>query len=94
MSKKKATTILATAGLASKNGRWDSAIADAEGMIGAAERYTAGMRESIKTFKELRDTGEPFPGTFESADGVMGQHGDMGQSPRFRGSRFEVRGFD
>lgn len=63
MAKKKATTNLATSvALAKEPGlTWDTAIKDEEVKIAAAQRYIAGLQESIRTFQELKEDGEPFP---------------------------------
>ena len=45
---------------------WDTAISDAESKIQAARQQVARLQESIKMFKRLRDSGEPFP--VESAE--------------------------
>lgn len=45
---------------------WDKAIADAEKMIQEAKAKITNLRLSIKAFKELRDSGEPFPGEAKS----------------------------
>ena len=37
------------------------AIYDAEQMINEAQERIARLRRSVKIFKELRDSGEPFP---------------------------------
>jgi hypothetical protein len=41
---------------------WDMAISDAEKKIQGAQIAIARLKQSIKSFKELRDSGEPFPG--------------------------------
>lgn len=41
---------------------WDAAISDAEKKIQEAVEKITKLRESIKIFKKLRDSGEPFPG--------------------------------
>ncbi len=41
---------------------WDEAIADVEAMIVEAKQRVSRLKRSVKTFKELRDKGEPFPG--------------------------------
>ena len=44
------------------NNEWDKAIVEAEHQIAVAEARITGLRLSIVTFKELKATGEPFPG--------------------------------
>jgi predicted translin family RNA/ssDNA-binding protein len=46
--------------------RWNEAISDAERMLEEAKQKVARLRRSIKTFQELRDDGEPFPGESQS----------------------------
>ena len=49
---------------------WDRAISDAEGKIAEAQKRIKDLKWSIVTFRQLRDSGEPFPGggaeTFEA----------------------------
>jgi hypothetical protein len=45
----------------SANG-WDTAICDAEAMIQESEARIQRLRRAIKTFRALRDRGEPFFG--------------------------------
>jgi len=75
MAKKKATTILATSRAMAKPPRltWDKAIADTKERIVAAQRYITGLEDSIRTFQEMKNTGEPFPG--EKA--LLGQDSDL-----------------
>jgi hypothetical protein len=54
-----------------ENGRdvgnmWDKAIFDAEQEIRQCGQRTADLRRAIVAFRELRDSGEPWPGTVES----------------------------
>jgi hypothetical protein len=46
---------------------WTTAISDAEEMIQEAKSKISRLRKSIKTFKRLRDSGEPFPAPKEEA---------------------------
>jgi hypothetical protein len=41
---------------------WDKAVYDAEQMIEKAKQKIAGLKLSIKTFKSLKEQGEPYPG--------------------------------
>ena len=41
---------------------WDTAIADAETRAEQARQLIAALKKSVRTFKRLRDRGEPFPG--------------------------------
>jgi hypothetical protein len=64
MSKKESRIIFAQT---SKSGNlWNQAISDAERMIDEAKEKILTLRQSIKTFVELCDSGAPFPG--ESAN--------------------------
>lgn len=42
---------------------WDTAIADAEEMIRQHRAAIAGLRDSIRVFKQRRDENEPLPGS-------------------------------
>jgi hypothetical protein len=42
--------------------KWNEAIEDAERLIREARERIAELRRSIRTFEELRDAGETFPG--------------------------------
>jgi hypothetical protein len=52
---------------------WDKAIEDAESMIADAKARIARLRRTVKTFPELRDAGEPWPGTAKSPDQLGSQ---------------------
>jgi hypothetical protein len=63
MSKKKSTVLskkLDKAQPEQLNG-WNEAIYDAEQKIQAAKRRIAGLKMSIRSFEQLRDSGAPFP---------------------------------
>ena len=68
---------------------WDYAIHEANRLITAANDKIERLNHSIRAFEQMRDSGEPWPGTFESEDGLLGQKGDMGQSPTFQPSTFQ-----
>jgi hypothetical protein len=51
---------------------WDTAIRDAEKKIGEAQVGIERLGRAIKIFTELRDAGEPWPGTSESDGGAYG----------------------
>jgi len=59
MSKKKDTDIFAHT--SKPVTAWDAAIKDTQKMIEDSKRKIAGLRRSIRTFEELRDSGVPFP---------------------------------
>lgn len=52
---------------------WDSAIEKAQGLLVDAEGRALQLRKAIVAFKALRDAGDPWPGTFESASKLLGQ---------------------
>jgi hypothetical protein len=82
MSKAKGSTDFARESK-SANG-WDSAISDAEEMIQEAKEKIKRLKRSIQTFISMRERGVPFPDepeTFEASDGLLGQEGDLRQSP-------------
>jgi hypothetical protein len=58
--------------------KWDEAIAE-------AKRRIAILKKSIRSFEYFRDSGVPFPEpspeTFEASDELLGQEGDLRQSP-------------
>jgi len=69
---------------------WDNAISEAQRQIAEARQRIATLNRSIRTLKVLRDEGATFPepkrdkrrrGTFESTSDLLGQKGDLGQSP-------------
>jgi hypothetical protein len=64
MSKPKASIIFTQT--SNPANRWNQAISDAEQMIQEAKAKIARLRQSIRTFEELRNSGAPFPG--ESAN--------------------------
>ena len=43
--------------------RWDRAILDSERMVKLARDRIRDLKRGIRAFKEMRDTGEPFPGS-------------------------------
>ena len=57
MSQKKSTKNLHT------SNSWDKAISDAEEKIADAKAYVARLRQAIRSFEVMRDSGEPWPGT-------------------------------
>jgi hypothetical protein len=59
---------------------WKQAILDARQQLAASEARALELRRAIQAFEDLRDAGEPWPGTSESDAGLIGQKGDMGQS--------------
>lgn len=40
--------------------KWDAAIEQAQGLLRKAENRAARLKGAIKTFSELRDSGQPF----------------------------------
>lgn len=42
---------------------WDVLVADAEKQLKEAQTRVAGLEKAVKKFKELRDSGMPWPGT-------------------------------
>ena len=50
---------------------WDVAISDAEQQIQESSQRIIRLRESIKVFKKLRDSGEPFPGGAETSEAAL-----------------------
>lgn len=52
---------------------WDYAIRQALDKI-------SSLKVAIQTFEQMRDSGEPWPGTSGSEDEVLGQDGVLGQS--------------
>ena len=64
MSKEKATIIFTHP--CKSQDKWDIAISDAEKKIQDGKKKIARLRESIRAFRELRDSGDPFPGEAES----------------------------
>ena len=63
---------------------WDYAIHEAQLLIASAHEKIDRLTHSIRVFEEMRDAGEPWPGTSESESGLLGQEGDLGQSPAMR----------
>jgi hypothetical protein len=53
-----------------KLSRWDYAIDIAERQIKVAEEKIKRLRISIRTFEEMRTTGEPFPGEEANQQGA------------------------
>lgn len=49
---------------------WDYAIAEAKRQIADAQVKIQRLGHSIKTFEEMRDSGEPWPGTGEVGGGA------------------------
>lgn len=60
---------------------WDYAIRQAECAIWELSEKAERLRVAIQTFQEMRERGELWPGTSESENGLVGQDGDLGQSP-------------
>jgi hypothetical protein len=60
---------------------WDEAICDAKKEIQMSIQRIAGLKKAICAFKAMRDAGEPWPETFGSESGDLGQDEDLGQSP-------------
>lgn len=45
-----------------ENNFWDKAILEAENQIKEAKKKIANLKKSIETFKDFRESGEPFLG--------------------------------
>jgi hypothetical protein len=52
---------------------WDGAISEAERQIADAAERVRRLRRSVRTFRTLKDSGEPFPGQ----EAVLGQDSDL-----------------
>ena len=52
---------------------WDLAVLEAEREIMKAENRLAGLRAAVRTFKDCKARGEPWPGEKE----VLGQDSDL-----------------
>jgi hypothetical protein len=50
---------------------WNSAILDARQKLGEAEAGVLALKRAIQAFEELRDSGEPWPGTSEATEKVI-----------------------
>lgn len=68
MSKNKVNTLSKNRSK-SKNGEtpWDKAILDAAQILRQTEAKASELRRAISTFEEMRDAGEPWPGTVEAS---------------------------
>lgn len=76
MSQKKSTIILHT------HNCWEQAICDATAEVERLKKRIAALRQAIRSFEYMRDSGEPWPGTSESENGLIGQEGHLGQSQK------------
>jgi hypothetical protein len=62
MSQKKSTKNLHTSNY------WNQAISEAEKKIVEAKDYITRLRQAIRSFEVMRDSGEPWPGTSEARE--------------------------
>lgn len=60
---------------------WDRAIADAEKIIETAVSKITQMKRAIRAFKAMRDAGEPWPGTGETASSEASKNASSERTP-------------
>jgi hypothetical protein len=57
---------------------WDKAIVDAEISLACVEDRAIQLRRAIRSFKDMRDAGEPWPGTGGAAGGAKATTSERG----------------
>jgi len=54
--------------------KWDELIQDANRQIDAAKSRIAALRKTVKSLEQVRDSGQPWPGTQSNSHGSTQQH--------------------
>jgi hypothetical protein len=59
---------------------WKQAILAANKALDEAEARVSHLKRAVAAFRAMQEAGDPWPGTSESENRLLGQEGDLGQS--------------